>query len=175
MPFELSRVKLYGNDLRGNKNYFELAEGSSNRGKVTVNVWRTSRGNRFWFELARGSSWRGFELSGVNCITRHASCCVPLCTINFKNSPGLAFYRIPKTRRFFSVVLAPRQRSYLWSCFTVHSSSFSRGKIAPGTSSFSFFFSFNSTFRFAILSSFNPAETFQFALRHVCSHSRPPK
>ena len=27
-----------------------------------------SRGNRFWFELARGSSQRGFELSGVNCI-----------------------------------------------------------------------------------------------------------
>ena len=27
--FELSRVKLYGNDLRGNKNYFELAGGSS--------------------------------------------------------------------------------------------------------------------------------------------------
>ena len=27
--FELSRVKLYRNDLRGNKNYFELAGGSS--------------------------------------------------------------------------------------------------------------------------------------------------
>ena len=33
-------VKLYRNDLRGNKNYFELAG---------------------------GSSYRGFELSGVNC------------------------------------------------------------------------------------------------------------
>ena len=32
-------------------------------------------------------------------MTRHASCCVPLCTSNFRNSPGLAFYRIPKTRR----------------------------------------------------------------------------
>ena len=32
-------------------------------------------------------------------MTRHASCCVPLCTNNFRNSPGLAFYRIPKTRR----------------------------------------------------------------------------
>ena len=30
--FELSRVKLYRNDLRGNKNYFELAGGSSYRG-----------------------------------------------------------------------------------------------------------------------------------------------
>ena len=29
--FELSRVKLYTNDLRGNKNYFELAGGSSYR------------------------------------------------------------------------------------------------------------------------------------------------
>ena len=30
--FELSRVKLYRNDMRGNKNYFELAGGSSYRG-----------------------------------------------------------------------------------------------------------------------------------------------
>ena len=30
--FELSRVNLYGNDLKGNKNYFELAGGSSYRG-----------------------------------------------------------------------------------------------------------------------------------------------
>ena len=29
---ELSRVKLYRNDLRGNKNYFELAGDSSYRG-----------------------------------------------------------------------------------------------------------------------------------------------
>ena len=43
---------------------------------------------------------------------------------------------------FFPVVLAPRQRNHLWSCFTVHSSGFSRGKIVPGTSSsFSFTFS----------------------------------
>ena len=58
------------------------------------------------------------------------------------------------------------------------------GKIAPGTSSsFSFtfscfFFPFNSTFRFAILSCFNPAETFHYSVRHVCLHSphpaRPP-
>ena len=26
------------------------------------------------------------------------SCCVPLCTNNFRNSPGLAFHRIPKRR-----------------------------------------------------------------------------
>ena len=30
--FELSRVKLYRNELKGNKNYFELARGSSYRG-----------------------------------------------------------------------------------------------------------------------------------------------
>ena len=30
--FELSRIKLHRNDLKGNKNYFELAEGSSYRG-----------------------------------------------------------------------------------------------------------------------------------------------
>ena len=29
----------------------------------------------------------------------HATCCVPLCPNNFKNSHGLAFYRIPKARR----------------------------------------------------------------------------
>ena len=28
----------------------------------------------------------------------HATCCVPLCPNNFKNSHGLAFYRIPKER-----------------------------------------------------------------------------
>ena len=37
------------------------------------------------------------------------------------------------------------------------------------------FFSFNSTLRFAILSCFNPAETFDFASRHICLHSRPRK
>ena len=36
-------------------------------------------------------------------------------------------------------------------------------------------FSFNSTFRFATLSCFNPAETFLFSFRHVCLHSRPRK
>ena len=27
---------------------------------------------------------------------KHVSCCVPLCTNNFRNSFGLTFYRIPK-------------------------------------------------------------------------------
>ena len=30
--FELSRVKLYRNELKGNKNYFELAGGASYQG-----------------------------------------------------------------------------------------------------------------------------------------------
>ena len=33
---------------------------------------------------------------------------------------------------FVPVVLAPRQKGHLWSCFMVHSSGFSWGKIAPG-------------------------------------------
>ena len=41
--FELSRVKLYRNDLRGNKNYSELARFELSRvrvteGKITVNI-----------------------------------------------------------------------------------------------------------------------------------------
>jgi len=32
--FELSRVTLYRNDLKGNKNYVELAEGSSYRAQL---------------------------------------------------------------------------------------------------------------------------------------------
>ena len=60
--FELSRVKLYKNYLKGNKDYFELAEGLSylgfelTRGKIIVSIRRISRGNPLWFELARGSS-----------------------------------------------------------------------------------------------------------------------
>ena len=44
----------------------------------------------------------------------------------------------------------------------------------PSDSHFHVFFSFNSTFRFAILSCFNPAETFHLGFRHVCLHSLPP-
>ena len=76
---------------------------------------------------------------------------------NFKNFPGLTFYRIRKARRIqlrflcggkeaiseaVSQCILPLQRGHPWNCFTVHSSGFSRGKIAPGTfSSFSFTFS----------------------------------
>ena len=53
-PFIFPREgKIIKNDLRGNKNYFELPGGSkyrgfeSPRGKITVNVRGKSRGNRF--------------------------------------------------------------------------------------------------------------------------------
>ena len=36
--FELLRVKLYTNNLKGNKNYFELAGGSSYRGFELLRV-----------------------------------------------------------------------------------------------------------------------------------------
>ena len=41
---------------------------------------------------AKSSSHLEFNMTG------HASCWVPLCTNNFRNSPGLAVYRIPKAR-----------------------------------------------------------------------------
>ena len=41
--FELSRVNLYRNDLKGNKSYFELAGGSSYRGE---NYSKCMKGNR---------------------------------------------------------------------------------------------------------------------------------
>ena len=57
----------------------------------------------------------------------------PLCW-HFFNTKGKTYPAALSFRLF----LAPRQRSHLWCCFTVHSSVkfFSRGKIAQGTSSF---------------------------------------
>ena len=61
----------YKTELKGNKNYFEIAGGSSYRWfelpRVKLQQMK-SRGNRLWLELARGWSYRGFELSGVNCM-----------------------------------------------------------------------------------------------------------
>ena len=69
--FELSRVKLYRNDQRGNKNYFESAGGSSYRGQNYSKFMTEIQGKSILVRvLARGSSKRGFELSGVNCICR---------------------------------------------------------------------------------------------------------
>ena len=50
--FELTRAKLYRNDLKK----ILRREVRVIEGKITVNVWRKSRGNRFWSEFARGSS-----------------------------------------------------------------------------------------------------------------------
>ena len=69
--FQLSRVKLYRNDQRGNKNYFESAGGSSYRGQNYSKCMREIQGKSILVRvLARGTSKRGFELSGVNCICR---------------------------------------------------------------------------------------------------------
>ena len=76
---------------------------------------------------------------------------------------------------FFPVVLAPRQRSHLCSCLTVHSSGVFLGKVAPGTSS-----SFNLTisdlflsFMSTIFSSFT-AHVSEFASA-MFFETRPPK
>ena len=52
---------------------------------------------------------------------------------------------------------------------------FSQVHFFPSASHFPVLFSSNSTFRFAILSRFNNAETFHFAFRHFCLLSRPSK
>ena len=102
---------------------------------------------------------------------------------SLRNSPDLAFYTIPKSRRIQrEYVRLPRNANLKLNSdstriFIFHSSGFSRSKIPPGRHIFLqlhifMFLSFNSTFRFAILSCqcFNPAETFHFAFRHVCSY-----
>ena len=86
-----------------------------------------------------------FQEAGISDV----SCCVPLCTNNFRNSPGLAFYRIPKTRHIQQEYVRLPQKANLKL-----NSGFPRGKITQGTSSsfnfsFLFFFPFNSTFRFS--------------------------
>ena len=64
---KLSRVKLHRNDLRGNKNYLELAGGSSYRRlqllRVKLRMYEGNPGT-----IVFGSSQRGFQLLGVNCI-----------------------------------------------------------------------------------------------------------
>ena len=51
----MARVKLYRNDLRGNKNYFELSSRKVRviEGKITVRV-----GLRFEGRVSEGSSYR---------------------------------------------------------------------------------------------------------------------
>ena len=55
-----------------------------------------------------------------------------LCTNNFRNFLVVPLYEL----RFLSGCFGSVAKiNHLWSCFTVHSCGFSRGKIAPGTSS----------------------------------------
>ena len=110
---------------------------------------------------------------------------MPFCVNNFINSPRLAFYRILKTY----------PAAFSFRLFWLHGKEASKEAISeavsrrillvflevklplehpPPSASHFHVFSFNSTFRFAILSCFIPAETFHFAFRHVCLHLRSP-
>ena len=103
-------------------------------------------------------------------MTRHASCCVTLCTNNLRNFPGLAFYRISKAKRIQREYVRLLRNANLklnsdstWICILlVFLEVKSPQAHLPSASEFHVV-SFNSTFRFAILSCFNPAETFHFA------------
>ena len=70
--FELSRVKLYRNGLRGNKNCFELAGGSSYRGKITV-IYDGNPGEIDFGSSSRevrvseGSSYRESTVTFLHC------------------------------------------------------------------------------------------------------------
>ena len=98
---------------------------------------------------------------------RNASCCVPLCTNTLRNSPGLAFYRIPKARRIqreYERLLRNGNWKLKPSLKLFHGAFFwfflDKKSAQVHLPSVSVTFSFNSTFRFAIFSFFNPAETF---------------
>ena len=51
--FKLWRVELYRNDLKRNKNYWELLRFRVAEGRSTVKAWRKSSGNWLWFKLVR--------------------------------------------------------------------------------------------------------------------------
>ena len=115
-------------------------------------------------------------------MTKHASCCVPLSTNNFRNSLCLAFDRIRKARSiklgFCSGCFGATAERLSLKLFHCAFFWFFLRKNRPRYTSAARFYallSFNSTFRFAILSCFNPAETFLFTFRYVCLHSRSPK
>ena len=93
-------------------------------------------------------------------MTRHASCCVSFCTNNFRNSPGLAFYRIPKARRIQLFWLPSKEiiskavsRCILLFFFFFQGIKLPQAHLLPSALHFHVF-SFNSTFRFAILGAF---------------------
>ena len=93
-------------------------------------------------------------------MTRHASCCVSFCTNNSRNSPGLAFYRIPKARRIQLFWLPSKEiiskavsRCILLFFFFFQGIKLPQAHLLPSALHFHVF-SFNSTFRFAILGAF---------------------
>ena len=83
--FELSRVNLYRNDVRGKKHYFELAGGSSYRGNNYSKYLKKIQGKSISvrvsarFELARVRVI-GSRLYFI-CITRLADQCIPIMVI----------------------------------------------------------------------------------------------
>ena len=72
--FELSRVNFYRNDLRGNKNYFELAGSSSYRGfelprgKNCSKCVKEIKGKSILVRVSARFELGRDELSGDNCI-----------------------------------------------------------------------------------------------------------
>ena len=51
--FKLWRVELCRNDLKRNKNYWELLRVWVAEGNTTVKAWRKSSGNWLWFKLVK--------------------------------------------------------------------------------------------------------------------------
>ena len=116
-------------------------------------------------------------------MTRHASSCVPLCTNNFRNFPGLAFHRIPKARcipREYVRLLRNDNLTLNYEstriCILLAFLEVKSPQAHPPPAShFHVLFPFNSTFCFAFLSCIKPVETLHFAFRHVCLHSHVPQ
>ena len=70
--FELSRVKLYRNELKENKSYFKLAGASSYRGKNYIKYKKEIRGKSTLVRVSEGSSYRESTVE-CNFIKLHAS------------------------------------------------------------------------------------------------------
>jgi len=111
--FELSRVKLYRNDLKETEITSSLREVRVTEGKIMVNVRTKSKGSRLWFELARGSSLRGFELSGVNC------------TVKLYNLPNYFYRGLWFIAEAMAAVLVDKNKSFFlcWEVNSFHANS----------------------------------------------------
>ena len=132
--------------------------------------------------------WRGTQT--IDCLGDKSSSHLELwrgmqvlvCTKNFRNSPGLAFHRIPKARRIpreyvrllRNANLKLNSESTRICILLVFLEVKSPQVHPPPASHFDVLFPFNYTFCSAILSCFKPVETIHFACRHVCLHSHVP-